>query len=361
MKFRISLTLSIVILIIYGLGCQSSSTGSTDSGPQWVTFSKTTSPKMLDDNIYTIHLIQRNNILFGTDSGVVTYQSGVWGYFPPDSFAYKVTLGGGTVVTERKVTAITLAYSMSYWFGSGNGQVIRYMPNTTSNAWQKYNLGASVIRGISYCLYPHESVCVAAYPSGAYQYVFPDPPGDPALGQFEILPANSGVTSGDCRVTTGRAGNLYFGTGMAKISWFGTDDDNWHAYTLLDDYASPIIALSVDWSGTIWCGKMSGVTSYNPELDSVYSYTPDNTGGKLPLAPVNAVETDKQYNTRWFGTNLGLAQLKDSTWTLFNTSNTPALPSNRIQALAYDIVNRDLWIGTDKGVVVYNEGGVTLK
>ena len=62
------------------------------------------------------------------------------------------------------------------------------------------------------------------------------------------------------------------------------------------------------------------------------------------------------FETRWFGTNHGLARLQDTTWTLFNRNNTPALGSDSITALAYDS-RKNLWIWTANGVMVYNPEG----
>lgn len=51
--------------------------------------------------------------------------------------------------------------------------------------------------------------------------------------------------------------------------------------------------------------------------------------------------------------NVGLVKYNGTTWTLYNTSSTPALPSNFISALAKDNAG-NIWIGTKAGLVKYD-------
>ena len=359
MKSTSYLTFFLVLFIVLFYGCKSSSTGSTDKGKPWLTFTKASSSNMLDDNIHAI-LIAQGQVYFGTDSGVVQYQSGVWATFARDSFAYTVNSSGHSS-TAWKINAIAQAYDASLWFGMYGGGVRRYNQISSSAAWQKYTFADATITGIAASSSDRGSVWVSTT-LGAYEYIFPDAPELPTNGHFVQPPSTSGVQSSYCYVDVSPVtGNIYFGTNSARIAYLNVDNNTWYNRALRAGYDSPITGISVDYSGTIWCGKQTGVTFYNPAQDTMFDFTPDNTGGKLPAATVNAVGTDFFYKTRWFGTNYGLAQLKDTTWTLFNTTNTSALPSDKIQALAYDLVKKNLWIGTDKGIVVYNESGVTLK
>ncbi|MES2515281.1 MAG: T9SS type A sorting domain-containing protein [Bacteroidota bacterium] len=56
------------------------------------------------------------------------------------------------------------------------------------------------------------------------------------------------------------------------------------------------------------------------------------------------------------GTNVasvGLAKYDNNTWTFYNTTSTPAMPSNMVNALAKDN-SGNIWVGTDAGLVKYN-------
>src|SRR5437773_12562668 len=72
------------------------------------------------------------------------------------------------------------------------------------------------------------------------------------------------------------------------------------------------------------------------------------TNGQL----VHAFAEDHIY--LWIGTEGGLVKFNKVTneKIFFNCSNS-GLPSNRINALAFD-TNGNLWIGTDRGVAIFN-------
>lgn len=72
-----------------------------------------------------------------------------------------------------------------------------------------------------------------------------------------------------------------------------------------------------------------------------------------------AVMVEKFHNIVWFGTMGGLVKFDgDTTRTLFTPDNS-GLPSNEIFALDFD-EEYNLWVGTDKGLAVYEEAGVTV-
>jgi hypothetical protein len=55
---------------------------------------------------------------------------------------------------------------------------------------------------------------------------------------------------------------------------------------------------------------------------------------------------------------LGLYNNTSSTWTFYNKTNTPALPSNKVNCLAKDN-SGNIWIGTQAGLAVYNGSSFT--
>ncbi len=66
-------------------------------------------------------------------------------------------------------------------------------------------------------------------------------------------------------------------------------------------------------------------------------------------------------NNKWIGfmsygtgATPGLLKHDNVNWTLYSTSSTPALPSNKITALAQDQIIGHIWIGTDMGLVKYD-------
>ncbi len=71
-------------------------------------------------------------------------------------------------------------------------------------------------------------------------------------------------------------------------------------------------------------------------------------GSGLPQSTVSGIaQTPDGY--LWIGTNGGLVRFDGARFTLFNRSNTPALPSNRIYQLGLDSAGT-LWVGTSTGI-----------
>ncbi|MBQ4800914.1 diguanylate cyclase [Pseudoalteromonas sp. MMG006] len=72
----------------------------------------------------------------------------------------------------------------------------------------------------------------------------------------------------------------------------------------------------------------------------------------LPSQSLKSVVQDQQ-GYMWLGTQFGLSRFDGTTFTNYNTQNSPFLPSNGINKLLVD-ANGLLWIGTKSGLVVIN-------
>lgn len=72
-------------------------------------------------------------------------------------------------------------------------------------------------------------------------------------------------------------------------------------------------------------------------------YTKNNS--PLPYNVIHSISIDNK-NTKWIGTDFGLAQFDDHTWKIYNTSNSPLL-DNSIRSLA--IEKDTIWIGSFQG------------
>jgi hypothetical protein len=80
----------------------------------------------------------------------------------------------------------------------------------------------------------------------------------------------------------------------------------------------------------------------------------DRSNSGLPSDYVTALFLDQ--STKWIGTRAGLARL-DSTWTIFSLSNS-GLPDSWITAVVLDRPSQ-AWMGTYRGgLAVYRQGGI---
>jgi len=92
----------------------------------------------------------------------------------------------------------------------------------------------------------------------------------------------------------------------------------------------------------------NGFTTYttnlniNTSINKQSAFLLDNSGNKWI-----------GFNGSGIGANVGLVKFDNTIWTLFNTTSSPALPSNNITSLVQDSIG-NLWIGTDSGLVKYN-------
>lgn len=92
---------------------------------------------------------------------------------------------------------------------------------------------------------------------------------------------------------------------------------------------------------------MADDTSFTPYDRYLYRIWSVESG--LPQISVLAMVQDAE-GFIWLATQGGLARFDGQHFTVFNTANTPALPSNYITALLLDS-QQQLWIGTANGLV----------
>lgn len=72
----------------------------------------------------------------------------------------------------------------------------------------------------------------------------------------------------------------------------------------------------------------------------------------LPSQSLKSVVQDQQ-GYMWLGTQFGLSRFDGTTFTNYNTQNSPFLPSNGVNKLLVDSSGL-LWVGTKSGLVVIN-------
>ena len=113
----------------------------------------------------------------------------------------------------------------------------------------------------------------------------------------------------------------------------------------------------MDHEGNFWIGALNGVCKFDGSSWTIY----DSTNSGLVGNMVNEVMIDREGN-KWMGMGdyelwhsmegLGLAFFNDTTWTIYDTSNS-GLPDNTINTLAEDGFGTT-WIGTNNGLVNFD-------
>ncbi|MDI6765986.1 MAG: two-component regulator propeller domain-containing protein [Bacteroidota bacterium] len=339
MKIKI---FSIIILsfVVILTSCKDGTQDVTPYGPVWVTFPNRDIPNLISNNIHSISRGSDGRIWFGTDSGGVSYYNNSW---KRDVEHFECWFyGQGGRINIPKVTAIAKGYGVGTWFGSWRCGVTRYN-SASQDPWKKY-LPGEAIKSIAVDHLYYGDVWVVTFgdtycikPLGTEK--------DTVLRYF-----SQPLLSGSVNCVTFNPVNKWFFFGTNAGFVYLNDNNELGDYYLTGPNKSTVKAIAVEYSNTVWLGKVYGLTSFNPSTN-VERHYPE-------IRDVISITTDF-YSVCWIGTSTGLYQMKDSTKTAFTTRNTSALPSNRIQSLYYDNKG-NLWIGTDKGIAVYNEKGTQL-
>lgn len=347
----------LILIIISFQGCKNSENDPPVRGSIWTKFTRENSPGLIDNNIHAILPGSEDRIWFGTDSGAASYYHGTWSAIK-DSLTFYYYDNMNNRYEKRIIKAIAEGQQGTLWFGTDGGGVRRYNRYNAIKAWQRYSMGDGIpsdfITGIAADKYRNGDVWITTT-AGIAHYV----PTSTLEGiWYTHSEYSQHFTSAIVRGVTINPANgwTFFATHDGVPYVYDDNGLRWGKFTIMDAYNSPVLSNAVDYSNTIWMGKMYGVSSWNPSTSEEHHYTNLNTANKLPNAWVNATTTDYYYKTRWFGTDSGLVRLQDTTWTLFNQANTPELPSNLIRALGYD-KKGNLWIGTNNGIAAYNESG----
>lgn len=114
--------------------------------------------------------------------------------------------------------------------------------------------------------------------------------------------------------------------------------------------------LAIDLDGSIWIGTDEGVSKYDPSLSKIpilgYRFLADYYD-MIGFREVSSIEVDTKGN-KWFGTSSGLLRYEEENfnWQEFTPKNCGLL-DEKINCLLLDKARGHLWIGTDKGLSMY--------
>jgi ligand-binding sensor domain-containing protein len=134
------------------------------------------------------------------------------------------------------------------------------------------------------------------------------------------------------------------------------------SFWIRSSFSGIILSLILLISMAMVPGRNSKNGNHKPVLKGTQTTsTVINTdNSELPSNQVNAIYIDS-LNIKWIGTDAGLALFKDSTWTIYSTSDN--LLNNNINDIDYERTNfgRELWVATDSGLTVagYDIDGIT--
>lgn len=287
----------------------------------------------------------------GTDSGASGFDKGIW-ISLQDSLTW-IEVAVDTQFTRRAVNSIAVGKDQSLWFGLAGGGLKRWRKFAPSLTWQTFiapDIAFNVVTSVAVDKLLTGDVWVGT-PFGLSRFIQSQT--DPTQGRWEQYDARQLPSVQILSIAVDFFnGCTYFGT--AGGLGFLDANSNWKQIQFPPNYQFPIAAIAFDMVGYVWLGKWQGMTRIQNNF-LITEFTSQNTGGSLPHGAINAAVTDFSSN-RWFGSNYGLVELKDTTWSRFDMKSSP-LPSSVVTSLIYD-KGGNLWIGTAAGVAVYNPQGI---
>jgi ligand-binding sensor domain-containing protein len=152
-----------------------------------------------------------------------------------------------------------------------------------------------------------------------------------------------------------------FGATQSLHLW---KNNSWQSFSFAIAQARYPLNLTTDLLGNVWMqldpSHGGGILVFNPEKNTTQYQTELTGNGGLPTRAVHAVTTDRDGYV-WVGTDQGVAYFfsptSDAVKPIFE--NRFLLRDEKITAIEIDGGNRK-WIGTEKGVWLFNPTGETL-
>jgi ligand-binding sensor domain-containing protein len=183
--------------------------------------------------------------------------------------------------------------------------------------------------------------------------------------------SNSGLPSNNITcIAIEENGTKWIGTTYGLAEFYGT---NWTVYNRFNSPLTSyyISSIAIDENGTKWIGTISnphsGISGCLAEFDGIVWTIYQRFNSGLPGNNISTITIDMN-GIIWIGTHGsypytsgegGLVAFDDSTWTLYNSSNS-GLPYDGAVTITID-EEGTLWIGCGIGsLALYNEGDTTF-
>jgi hypothetical protein len=354
-----------VLLVLFAVficfnGCDKVSSGNVPRGPKWVVY-RAGSTGIANGHANCVFTDAAGNVWFGTDSGASSFYKNIWANLY-DSLTYTDYLGP-TPVVGSVVTSITQGKDGSMWFGLSGGGVERYNKATNAEPWTRYaepDLPYNTVASLAAEQKELGEVWVGTY-VGIGRFVPTDNPLFPNQGEWFTYFQDP--TGNPLQIIRAMALNpidnsIWFSVDYLQVEYYDIDNARWGQFYALPTNAQyEITSIAFDNTDHAWVGTYGGIDVLNINTggwEYFYTYQNPATHGNLPDAPVNCVTTNL-VSDRWFGTDQGLVELNDTTWTLYTHENSP-LPNDTVHGVGYDRTG-NLWVATSNGVAAYNPLG----
>lgn len=331
--------------------------------PGWTLFDFSKSGYTVDPTTVIVQHDNFGNYWFGTDKGLFKFDGKAWDrIFDIKNFAPVAV--SGLVISPGDGHVWVNAYEGKY---TAKGQQIYVLAEFDGNKWRKFYDTTSGLYGYGY----HKSSAGFVVDSSNniwsinYSDVFKFDIETDKFGFQYGVQDHGTVTINDVAVDIyGRVWCSFniqqFQTekriGYGALAYFNPKNKVMVFDTNINDYNTGYwyaVAqeLTADNNGGLYYSKGGGLLNYSDGISKPVKL-PYNSGPRIN-------ELFFHNNILWVGTDgSGLLRYQDGEWIVYNTSNS-GLIGNKVSSIYEDNIG-NIWIGTDKGLVVYRPGGVIL-
>jgi len=147
--------------------------------------------------------------------------------------------------------------------------------------------------------------------------------------------------------------NKWIGTGNTKARFY--NDTIWDSVAIGGGQGIGGMVLAVDSTNAVWFSAQ-GVWKRTSGQWVFF----DSTKTQLLSAAITVAGVDKM-NRKWIGSKIGrIALYNDTTWHLFDSTNSPLQANDRITAIAFD-GDGSAWIGSSTGLYHYENPSSLIK
>ncbi len=325
---------SFIMIILLTVSCKKE-----NSGSDWKTYITT-------DGIYNFNEItsivvdSMGNKWMGTvGGGVSKFDGSVWTTYN--------TANSGLI--NNWVDCITLDAKHHFWFGTIGGGISEF----DGTNWNTYS-----IQNTDSGLASNNITAINIDEFGIIWFACPQIFKDSiihggGLSSFngiswkQYTPANSGLADDRIlSIASDAQGNRWFGT-FAGVSEFNSN--SWTNFSFSSNnfgLKNPIVySITTDKTGIKWFGATGVIFKLSGNIWTKYNYT--NSSQIINKVIYRCIMVDKN-NNKWFGSwGSGLLKFDGSNWTTYNTNN--GLVNNYVWSIAQDSPG-NIWIGTYNGV-----------
>ena len=304
----------------------------TDS---WNTYSK--ADGLADDKLITI-AVGEDEVWFGTrDDGISLYsktdQTFVKSYTKTD------------VLSSNKIEDIAVDGNQ-IWIGTANAGAQRYLK--TVNTWVKYTTEDGLASNHVTCITVHgNEIWFGTYESGLSKY-------DKVSNKWTTYIRSDSLADDDLKVVKADSkGNIWVGTGRG-LSVYDPKSKEWNNYKRKDGLITDYIMDTEIENGAIWIGTDRGIGVLDEKTRKWQFYGPRDglSGGFVTSITHTGKGKRDAYPTIWAGTQDGFFRLgaEETQWS--NVGSAFGLSGKLITELAFDGKSY-LWIGTEDGIWRY--------